>query len=72
MGRKIRVARRNINISYLRCPDCKNEFPIPRTHKTRKRNHKKFFYCTFCKERKNMLEIRSVDFKEEMNINASV
>ena len=56
---------RTLNISNMICPECGKAFPIPRPYNARKKDHKKFLYCPFCKKIKNMTEIRSCDYVEE-------
>lgn len=53
---------RNINISNLICPDCKNTFPIPRINgNSRNKGHIKTIWCPFCKKERNMIEYRIGD-----------
>ena len=51
--------RRNFKISYLLCPDCSHQFPIPRKNRDqRENNHIKDLYCPFCKKKQKMKEIK--------------
>ena len=56
---------RTLNISNLKCPVCQNTVPIPRPYNARSKGHKKWFYCPYCKRKRNMLKIRSCDFVEK-------
>lgn len=56
---------RTLNISNMKCPVCENMVPIPRPFNARKKDHKKWLYCPFCRKKRNMLEIRACDFDEE-------
>lgn len=49
-------------ISKFVCPECGNEFPIPRPKaRRRKKDHIKDLYCPFCKQVVKTVEVREKD-----------
>lgn len=54
---------RNLAMSELICTVCGNKQAVPRTTgKQRNKGHMKKFWCPFCKEEINHIEIRNKDW----------
>lgn len=48
------------------CPECGLHMTVPRKKGgQRERNHRKWMYCIKCKEEKNFMEVREIDFVME-------
>lgn len=57
------MRKHSFEISELVCTQCNNKFPIPRRCSSRReKNHIKTIWCPYCKQDRNMNEIRSIDF----------
>ena len=57
MGKRYKTA-----LSQLYCPKCGNIFPIRRSYgQQRNKGHLKKYYCVYCNEEVNCLEVREKD-----------
>ena len=58
--------RWNGTLSDMYCPECGLHMTVPRKKGgQRERNHRKWMYCIKCKEEKNFMEVREIDFVME-------